>query len=135
MGSNPRAHLAYGYDLGSYEDFKAAERGEWGSPALPWLDEDASTYAFGDAAEKLLTDHAGVRLDYSGADESVGWMLVVDHSARNVEWSDAMTLNVTELECRPAEEGWDDKLDAALTALGITPAQTAAQWLVYPTYG
>lgn len=135
MGSNPRACLAYGYDLGSYEDFRAAERDEYGAPKLPWLDEDASTYAFGDAAEKLLTDQPGIRLDYSGSDESTGWVLVVDTSERSVEWSEVMTLNVPELECRPAEEGWDDKLNAALTALGITPTQQGASWLVYPSYG
>jgi hypothetical protein len=135
MGSNPRAHLAYGYDLGSYADFKAAERGEYGSPDLPWLGEDTATYGFSEAVEARLPVPAAVEIDFSGAEESVGWMLIVKGSERSVEWDEAMAIDVDQLTNRPARENWDFKLADALTALGITPTQDGPKWLVYPTYG
>jgi hypothetical protein len=162
MGSSSRAHLAYGYDLGTAEDFKAAERGEYGSPKLPWLpvDEDGdSDYSeFGEEIEKRLLasvgftetnwraegyhdrkriaeDRIGVELDFSGHSDYAGWVLIAKGSERDVEWSDAMTLDPAELAALPAHHGWPDQLAAALSALGITPTQTAASWLVYPSYG
>jgi hypothetical protein len=56
-----RAHLAYGYDLGTGEDFRAAERGEYGSPKLPWLNdgEDGEDEGFGGGVERLLLASTG----------------------------------------------------------------------------
>lgn len=79
MGSNARAHLAYGYDLGTSEDFQAAERGEYGSPKLPWFgahDEDDETEGegFGECVERILLAATGfveipweLRKDYDEA--------------------------------------------------------------------
>jgi hypothetical protein len=137
MGSNPRAHLAYGYDLGSYEDFKAAERGEWGSPNLPWLDEESGTYAFSGGAEDILkaAGMTAVEIAFSGAEESIGWMLIAKDSERSVEWDLAMTLDLIDMVAQPNRGLWDTKLAAALTALGLTPTQDGPKWLVYPSYG
>jgi len=135
MGSTPRAHLAYGYDLGSAEDFKAAERDEYGSPDLPWVPDDAYAYTFAGALEKQLPDPRAVGVEFSGAEESTGWMLIAKGSERSVDWDEAMALDLDELEGRPAAEGWDVRLGEALAALGITPTQVRARWLVFPTYG
>jgi hypothetical protein len=162
MGSDPKAHLAYGYELGTREDFKAAERDEYGSPKLPWLAVDEGGYAkCGDLAERAETlllasmgfteddwradgyrdrkreaeNRLGVELAYSGADGYEGWMLVGLDSERSVEWSEAMTLDLDELTNRPAYMSWDDNLAHALGVLGITPTQPGPKWLVFPSYG
>lgn len=67
MGSNLSAHLAYGYDLGSEEDFNAAERGEYGEPKLPWYgesdddeqDDERGEEEFADAVERILLAEIG----------------------------------------------------------------------------
>lgn len=162
MGSSPRAHLAYGYDLGNGEGFKAAERDEFGGPHLPWLpvdeDEDADPADFGEELEKALlasigfteTDwraegyhnrkrtakqQLGVHLHFSGGEESTGWVLVATGSESSVDWDETMGLDPGELIRRPNRELWDTKLAYALTALGITPTQDGPKWLVYPSYG
>lgn len=163
MGMSARAHLAYGYDLGSGEDFKAAERGEYGSPQLPWLPVDEDGYTdYSDLGEKVeerllasvgfteewgtgvegyfdrkrdAEKRVGVELDFSGHHDYAGWVLIAKESERSVEWAEAMVLDLDELEGRPTREGWDTKLRDALAALDITPTQVRAKWLVYPTYG
>ncbi|MFC3988751.1 hypothetical protein [Actinoplanes siamensis] len=159
---SPRAHLAYGYDLGGAEDFKAAERDEYGSPKLPWFpDDDSEVDDFGSEAEKILLASAGfaeewtpaaakagyydrkrdaekrcgVELDTSGHYDHCGWVLIAKGSEQSVEWSQVMALDSAEMQRRPAAEGWDAKLRDALTALGITPTQDGPKWLVYPSYG
>lgn len=75
MGMSASAHLAYGYDLGSGEDFKAAERDEYDAPKLPWLptdeDGDCDYSEFGEKVEERLLAATGfveipweVRKDY-----------------------------------------------------------------------
>jgi hypothetical protein len=159
MGSSAEATLAYGYDLGTLEDFKAAQRSEYGSPDLPWFDEDAEDDEdtdFGSAVEKVLLAAAGfteewspgkdgyfdrkkaaeegigVRLAHSGSHEYPGFILFATGSKRSVEWSDTMALD---LDTLAETHDWDAKLSAALTALGITPTQDGPKWLVFPSYG
>lgn len=163
MGMSAEAHLAYGYDLGTGEDFKAAERDEYGAPKLPWLpvDEDGACEhdEFGDEVEKQLfasigfteqwepskdgywdrkkaaEQRVGVELTYSGHADYAGWVLIATGSERSVEWSEVMVVEAQELDTRPAQEDWNAKLADALTALGITPTQDGPQWLVFPSYG
>lgn len=161
MGMTARAKLVYGYDLGTLEDFKAAERSEYGSPELPWFnedetDEDGEEADFGTAVENLLyaaagftekwsrdndgyfdrkkaaEERIGVDLDHSGSHEYPGFILYARGSKRSVEWSDTMALD---LDVLAATYDWDTKLAAALTALGITPTQDRPKWLVFPSYG
>lgn len=156
MGSTARAHLAYGYDLGSAEDFLAAQRTEHGSPDLPWLGEDEDFP--GDAEGTLLAsvgftdvwsnadgdyfdrqsaakDRVGVDFAHAGGDEVPGWVLYAKGSERSVAWSETMVLDPHTLTVQPNAEQWNMKLDAALKALGITPTQDDARWLVFPSYG
>lgn len=161
MGMSAEATLAYGYDLGTLEDFKAAERDEYGGPNLPWLPEDDDSEGFASevedrllaavgfteewtpgAAERGYYDRkraaekaSGVDLDYSGHADYSGWVLIAKGSDVSVDWAEVMTLDMAELTNSPAVEGWDAKLVAALTALGITPTQDGPKWLVYPSYG
>lgn len=160
MGSSPDAHIGYGFDLGYAEDFNAAERDEYGSPDLPWFDEEEDD-GLSDKAEKLLlvevagfteTDwradgyyerkraaeaRVGVEFIHSGGldGDYSGWVLVATGSHRSVEWSETMALDVDSLRDDPAANGWDEKLAGALKALGITPTQDGAKWLVFPSYG
>jgi hypothetical protein len=161
MGSSARAHLAYGYDLGGGEDFKAAERGEYGEPKLPWLTDDdveGDHDDFGTEVEKLLLasvgfteeftpdsdywirrkaaeERVGVELAYSGHSDYAGWLLVITDSQQSVEWSEAMELDLPAMADLTADGLWNAKLTAALAALGITPTQDGPKWLVYPSYG
>lgn len=160
MGMNVDATLVYGYDLGSMDDFKATERGEYGSPVLPWLsdDEDAEDeQGFADAAETVLLasvgfdeewtedsdgfyarqraaqERLGVDFEYSGSHDFAGYILHAVGSKRTASWAETITLDPAEIALpRP---DWDAKLTAALTALGITPTQTGPRWLVFPFYG
>jgi hypothetical protein len=155
MGMDPEARLAYGYDLGTFEDFKATPRSEYGGPELPWLDEDSTDLAA--AAEPILLasvgfteewtagnegffdrqcaaeEALGVDFDFAGTHDYPAFLLVAKGSQRSVEWADSMTLDPAEIAT--ARPDWDVKLAAALTALGITPTQDGPKWLVFPFYG
>lgn len=153
MGMDPEARLAYGYDLGTYEDFKADQRGEFGSPDLPWLDEDDTDFAahaynqlftavpnppqveYDFERERSAQAHFGVEFDHSGAHDMPGFILAAAGSTSGVEWSDTMMLDLADLGERPGVNGWDAKLAAALEALGITSTQAGPRWLVFPFYG
>jgi hypothetical protein len=162
MGMSARAHLAYGYDLGTGEDFNAAERGEYGEPKLPWMpvdesgDSDYEDFG-GEVGKRLLASvgftetnwraegyydreyeaqkRVGVELDYSGHSDYAGWVLIAAGSERSVTWSEVIALDVDELKFEDRLPGWSKRLADALAALGITPTQTAPKWLVYPSYG
>ena len=137
MGSTPRAHLAYGYDLGYIEDFKATERDEYGGPELTWLGEDGGSWDFGARVESVLeaADVRGVELEFSGGDDLPGWVLTATGSKRSVAWSEAMELEPAEMIAQPNRGLWNTKLADALSALGITPTQDGPKWLVFPSYG
>lgn len=164
MGADPEARLTYGYDLGTYEKFKAAEVSAYDSPNLPWyrtdLYYDDPGYADGDFIEalyqalyKAIPDpppaedeydrksaaekHFGVQVEYSGAESSIGWVLTIkdEDANRSVEWSDTIALDLGVLSMLPLVGDWDAKLSRALIALGITPTQDQPRWLVFPYYG
>jgi hypothetical protein len=137
MGSTARAELAYGYDLGSSEDFKAAERDEYGGPKLPWLpvdeDGDPDYEDLGEEFEKAIAGLDGVAIEYSGHADNPGLVLIARGSEQSVQWADVMVLDFAKLEHPPIE--WFDRLTAAIEALGITPTQDWPRWLVFPSYG
>ncbi len=188
MGSDPGANLAYGYDLGSTDEWLLAEAtGEWGELVLPWYDEtiddenesedDEEDTGFAAALMNRLyaaipdpppadhnygranaaAAHWGVKLVSAGSltEGSTGEVLIAVGSDegrhRSVEWSETMPLDLDELAALPAANGWDAKLAAAITALGITPVRDVSEpgtprderkkapvgprWLVFPTYG
>lgn len=155
MGMTATAHLVYGYDLGSSEEFRAEQRGEYGGPDLPWFDEDEHDGFAGEAEKVLLASagftearaesdgywereraakaQVGVEFASTGHVDLPGWVLHATGSERAVAWSETMVLDPAELaQARPE---WDVKLAAALTALGITPTQVVPRWLIFPSYG
>jgi hypothetical protein len=155
MGSDPVAHLGYGYDLGGPEGWHVAGLDEYGGLQLDWLGEDddfteaaetrllvASGFTETDwqadgyfdrkrAAEKAL----GVEFSRSGTWEYCGEILVASGSTSSVEWSETMPLDLDALRYEPHLPLWNEKLTAALSALGLTPTQDGPKWLVYPFYG
>nr|WP_221374528.1 hypothetical protein [Actinoplanes polyasparticus] len=160
MGMSPDAHLAYGYDLGTDEDPRFAEKGEYDQPDLPWFDSEAEDddegekgfveqlfnhlYAQIDNPEPAEYDferqtiaekHYGIRIKYSGHGDYAGHILIADGSHRSVEWSETMVLDPADLANDPLAGSWDDKLHTVIRALGITPTQDGPRWLVFPSYG
>lgn len=150
MGSDPEARLAYGYDLGSNEDWWLAEATEeCGGLALDWYDDESSDgfetqlinrlYALIPDApateydfqrEEPVVQHWGVALTSAGTYESSSHILCATDpdrdflpGYRSVEWSDTMTLDLDDMAATPARHGWDAKLTAVLAALGITPVR------------
>ena len=154
MGSTASAHLAYGFDLGNIDNFRAAERDEYGGPAPTWYSDDEGRPEFavqlcdalyaatglaaeGDAdrRQSAAEQRYGVEVAFCGTDEYQGWVLIVTGSERDACNADVLTLDPFVLERTPVDEGWDGKLETALKALGITPTQDGPAWLVFPSYG
>jgi hypothetical protein len=155
MGMDPEARLAYGYALGTGEDFKVAERAGYGNLSVDWWNEDGG--GFETQAWKRLWDaipekpevehewkredaarkHWGVDIVNSGTYDYPGFILVPTEggSYKSVEWSDSMTLDVDVMRDQPAALRWDATLAAALQVLGLTPTQDGPKWLVFPFYG
>lgn len=158
MGNYPAAVLAYGINLGTMEDFQAAERDKYGFPELPWFDlaDDFAEVAMGVLAQAHARTVAvplygwpttevdeddyvkrayGVEFERSGErDTTTGYVLAATGSAIRCEWTDVLAVDTATLD-RAARSGWDDGLRRAVHALGIRPTQTAPSWLVFPYYG
>lgn len=157
MGFVVRAQLVYGYDLGTEEDPRFAERDEYGAPDLPWFDDEETDQDEGargfvgqlfnhlyslipdpppaeydferqDAAQEYF----GIGVEFPGHVDNPGLVLTAADKSF-VSWAETMALDLVELAAPHAE--WDANLAAALAALGITPDQDGPKWLVFPTYG
>lgn len=156
MGHAPKAQLIYGYDLGGDDDgwaFAEYDQDEC-EISLPWFDP---TKEFAEEAEKrLLAQIAGFTEEWrqgAGSEffarekaakaqlgvefEFYGYEMcghALSAHREWVEWS-ATAVDLAALASRPAAEGWDDKLAAAVAALGITPKQERPGWLLAASYG
>ena len=150
MGNPVTATLAYGYNLGIPDDFKAAERDEYGGPAPTWYNDEGPAFveqlydalyaASGLPAEPNADNrqaaaerHFGVEVAFCGTDEYEGWLLVAAGSEQQAHNADVLVLNLHNLEHPPNE--WFDRLTAAVEALDITPVQDWPKWLVFPSLG
>lgn len=155
MGQATDAILAYGYDLGG-DGWKLEGLGEYGElPPLDWWDDEDD---FATAAERhLLTQVAGFTETW--ADRREGYfdreraakarlgvtidtycsgscpMYILAAYVATVKRGDCEVIYPAGMSQRPAEEGWDAKLTAALDALGIRPTQERAQWLLCSYWG
>jgi hypothetical protein len=157
MGQSTDAILAYGYDLGEGLE-KIQEAGEYGElPPLTWFDEEHSDDLVQAAEQHLLAEIAGFTETWepgvggyfareSAAKARVGVvfetycsdscpMHVLAAHVTTVRRGDVEAIDPADLMQRPQTEGWDDKLRAALTALGITPTQEQARWLLCSYWG
>lgn len=156
MGQSTDGILAYGYDLGGDEGWKIEGLGEYGEfPELPWLDD---TDGFQESAERrLLAEIAGFTERWAQGSEGY-WDREREAKARvgvqfdtycsgdypmyllatkviTVYRGDVKDIDMAALAVEPEMNGWDEKLRAALTALGITPQQAEPRWLLASYWG
>lgn len=152
MGTSTNAILAYGYDLGGDEsEWKVEQAGEYGSlPRLDWFDPDGDD-GFVTAVEEWLLAAAGFsETDWRAdgyfdrkreAEATVGVkfasycsgdypMWIIAAKVITVHRGDVKTLDLDALAREPAEHCWDEKLDAAMRTLGLTPTQDRPKWLL-----
>lgn len=153
MGVSTDAMLLYGYDLGSGEEWKIEGVDQYGVLERAWLGEDDE---FSEAAMRVLLASIGftetdwqvegffrrqreaeerlvVSLESHCSDEYPMWVL----AAQKVVASrgTALVVDFAELDAQRQAGDWDDKLRAALEALGITPTQAEPCWLLASNWG
>ncbi|MEV7013337.1 hypothetical protein [Streptosporangium sp. NPDC051022] len=157
MGSSPTGILAYGYALGGADGWNISEVDEYDGidpTKITWYDEDNGDFT--EQAEKQLlaasglteTDwrvdgyfarkreaEASLGVEFYGHGYDGGPMYALVTKTITVEWGESKVLDLPALMAAPAEHGWDDKLAAALTVLGITPTQEKPGWLLCAYYG
>jgi hypothetical protein len=154
MGMSTDAILAYGYDLGGTEGWNLEGLGEYGElPELPWLNDDEDD--FQSAAERHLlatigefteTDwRADGYHDRENAAKARLGVQFVSHCSSDYPMYVLATKSTTAWRGSPklfaptdlgaVPPDWDEKLRAALTALGITPTQEQAQWVLCSDWG
>ncbi|MEV2239589.1 hypothetical protein [Micromonospora sp. NPDC049891] len=156
MGTSTNAMLVYGYDLGSDDEWKlegAGKYGEYDWEAHDWHNEDEG---FAESAEvKLLAAHGFTETDWQvdgfyqrqrEAKAAMGVEVVTHCSGEYPMYvlaakeivahrGDAKVLDLDALNREAVEGGYDEKLRAALTALGLTPKQDRARWLLCSYWG
>ena len=161
MGQSTDGILAYGYDLGGDDSgWKIQQAGEYGElPTLPWFDpENEDGDDFQSAAERhLLAEIAGFTERWAKGNEgywdrekaakagvgvqfdsycSGGYpMFLLATKVITVHRGSVEDIDMAALAIEPEMNGWDDKLHAALTALGITPVQAEPRWLLASYWG
>jgi hypothetical protein len=160
MSQSTNGILAYGYDLGGGDEWKVRESGEYGELLpLSWYNpEEEEGDDFQSAAERRLLaeiagftetwsrdnegyfdreraakDVLGVEFDTYCSGEYPEYLLAT--KVITVYRGDVKDIDMADLAAAPAREGWDDKLAAALGALGITPKQEYAKWLLCSYWG
>lgn len=161
MGQSTNAMLVYGYHLGSSDGGWLVEgAGEYGElPELPWLDEDNEDGGdFQESAERrLLAEIAGFTETWSSGNEGYHQrereakarlgvefdthcsgdypMYLLIAKGITVYRGDVKHIDFAALTAEVQEKGADAKLRAALAALGLTPTQERAQWLLCSYWG
>lgn len=162
MGTSTDGILAYGYDLGGDEEgWKVRETGEYGDLKLDWLadageDGDEDNDVVEQMRKRLLAVVAGfTETDWeadgyfdreSDAENAVGVgfesycsgeypMYVLAAKVITAKRGDCDVIDMAALSDPETLAGHDAKLSAALTALGITPAQGKPAWLLCSYWG
>ncbi len=162
MGRSSDAILAYGYDLGGGdEEWKIHQTDEYGSirpDQFTWYDEDdedGSVEFIEQAENRLLVASGFTETDWEvdgyfarkrEAKERLGVkfrtycsgedsMYVLAAKVITVSWGDSELLDLPALMSEPAENGWDEKLRAAIEVLGITPKQEQPGWVLCSYWG
>jgi hypothetical protein len=157
MGQSTNAMLAYGYNLGGEEGWELQGLGEYDElPTLDWYDADNED-GFQEAAEKRLLAELA---DFTETDWQVDGYFAREREAKarlGVEFDSHCSgdypmyllaakvitvyrgsvkdIDMTTLAVEPEMNGWDDKLRAALGALGIAPTQAEPRWLLCSYWG
>lgn len=155
MGTSTDAILAYGYNLGEWDKIQETDR--FGTPDLPWMDDDsdddyesqamrsllnASGFTetwetrTGDgyfAREEAATTALGVQLETYCSDNAP--MHILAAKVVTVARGDCQVLDLPALMAEPVDQGWDDKLHRACEVLGITPTQERPGWVLVSYWG
>lgn len=149
MSMHPKAHLAYGYSLGSDGSWKVREAGEYGGLELPWLDsenvepsiqrkllevqglseseiEKIGEYQWGERLKELRGIQV-ISFGHSGYDE-YNYVLAVNKFKAYAYTPEEVTIPVV-------EDDAELQLQWAIEELGITPLQRSPAWLLFPSYG
>lgn len=137
MGHATDAILAYGYDLGpSYvpsvdhcDGWKVREVDQYGGLTVPWWSDD-SDFDFLQAATAQL-DAAGaneVKIETHCADRAPSYLLVLGVTVAHR--GEPIQLGLADRLRWLYRSNWDDKLAAALRALGLTPLQSHPTWIL-----
>ena len=157
MGTSTNAVLAYGYNLGGSEsEWAVHEAGEYGELNLDWHGEEAEE-GFAEAAEaRLLAEIAGFTERWGDNPDGKYWerhgaaksrlgvelesychseypMYLLATKVITVHRGDAEVLDLKALTDTPPE--WDERLAAAVAALGITPKQERPGWVLVSYWG
>jgi hypothetical protein len=160
MGQSTNAMLVYGYNLGGEEGWELEGCGEYGElPALDWYNpEDVDGDDFQSAAERrLLAELAGFTEEWSRENEgyfererAAKTRLGVEfdtHCSGNypmyllaakvitVHRGSVKEVDMADLAVAPEMNGWNEKLSAALQALGIAPTQARPRWILCSYWG
>lgn len=157
MSTSTNAILAYGYNLSNGDGWAFRETGEYGEPKLDWYDDETEDGDdFATAAEARLLASIGFTEKWGDNLDGNFWQREKDAKARlgvelesychvehpmyvlatkviTVYRGDAKTLNPAELAAAPPE--WDERLGAAVAALGITPVQERPAWILVSYWG
>lgn len=157
MGQSTDGILAYGYDLG--EGFEKIQGlGEYGElPPLPWFSPEHTDDLIEAAERRLLAEIAGFTETYEDGREGYftrereakarlgvefetycsdsSPMELLAAKVITVYRGDCQVLDLAALAAEPEMNGWDEKLQTALNALGIRPTQDKARWLFCSYWG
>lgn len=155
MGRSLSAKLVYGYDLGGGEDeWKVREVDEYGGLTVGWFGEDDSDFV--ESAQRRLLAARGFTEtwetrkddDYfarereaeAGLGVEFDWYGLGDYSehvlaAHKIDICGAAVVDLAALTAHPSRATWDAALSSALDALGITPTQEQAGWILCSYYG
>lgn len=153
MGQSTNGILAYGYNLGGGDgEWQVAEADEYGGLTVDWLDPESEDGVETAIEERMLASvgfteqwqpgidgyfdrkkaaeaRLGVELESYCSGDYPMYLLAATGSVQTAYRGD----------CDPAsfdiDPSWDGKLAAALAALGMTPTQDQAKWLLCSYWG
>jgi hypothetical protein len=157
MGTSTNAVLVYGYNLGSNDsEWLVQETDEHGGLDTGWWGEDDED-DFATAATRRLLNASGFtetyedgREGYFDREREAEKALAVKIASYCSDTSPIYTLaahvitvhrghlqvlDLPALQRMPADNGWDGRLAAGLRALGLTPLQVRAGWLLCSYWG
>lgn len=159
MSTDPSARLIYGVVLGRRYEWKVQEAplNEWnerGPLHLGWYDDNDEAERFDELAwerlyeaipganpdvdswrmEGMAAEYYGVDFFLHGAGEGISLILGVRELHFEVEYAKTQLIDPAELAQRAADGEYDQKIERALTILGLTAVQKRPGWLLASLY-
>jgi hypothetical protein len=127
MAHATEALLAYGYNLGSPDEGWNLEQADLkGGLTTPWYSDYADNDDFITLAHQVIGSTSGARIVEAYATGNAVYLLATAvYTSTAVEEIDPYQLSRS-----PDQHGWNTQLRFALDALGITPDEKRARWLL-----